>query len=351
MNKKPYMLLGILLISALSSCQSSASASFYSLSYPSYENSDFDFSYAYGDKRKLAEYQLHREYYEETPEAFTGTLLNPANYPEDEETDAFYQPTGSYDEQDLSEELIEFAPYQVGLADLIDGFPDGEITDSLDLETILDNAGLNDSIITRQEIYHEETALYHDYENGPYYAFNNFHKEETTTLRRYTDPLLSGAGLGIIEYQDGFDDSYSFNEQIRATGYYIYEMHDETFPAGSTSAADYKITTPRVPGNYHNALLLGGGGTSARFITGTLELYDELTNPFSEAYNANYSFELYGMKTSSAVTINLETHVLPHYTDEDEEVYGMDLVYEFVIVEGVVTEQSAFQTYWTNLVA
>jgi hypothetical protein len=337
-----------MMIGALSSCQSAADYSFYSLSYPSYTNSDFDFDYAYGDKRKLAEYEIRREYFTDTPVAFDGVWLNPANYNEDEETDTFYHPTGSYDSQDLSEETIEFLPYRDDLAELIEGFPNGEITDRTDLEAILDQAGTNDATIVRQEIEYEETALYHDYESGPYYAFNNFHKVETMTLRRYLDPLVSGTGGGHIEYQDGFDESYSAIEQIRATGYFVYEMRDETFPPGSTSASDYKITTPRVIGNYHDALLLGGGASSARFIAETLATYDELMNPLSESYNSNYAYVLSGTKTDDDLVIKLENQVQPHVNDLDEEVYGLDLAYEFTIVDGIVIELTAHQTYWTN---
>ncbi len=348
MNKKPYIALGIALIGALSSCQSSQGYSFFSLSYPSYTNSDFDFDYAYGDKRKLAEYQITREYFEDTLTTFDGVLLNPANYPEDEDSSTYYSPTSSYDALDLSDEWIEFPPYQDDLAALIEGLPEGAINDLEVLQSVLDQSSSNDSLIVRQAIDYEETSLYHDYENGDYYAFNNFHKTETMTLRRYADPLVSGSGSGHIEYQDGFDDEYTVAEQIRANGYFIYEMRDETFPPGSTSAVDYKITTPRVAGNYLSALLIGGGGAASRFINELMTLYDNLSNPDSETYNPHYAYELSGIKTASDFVMSLQAHVEPHYDDADEEVYGMDLDYEFTIVEGIVTQVMAHQVYWTN---
>ncbi len=348
MNKKSYIALGIALIGALSSCQSSQGFSFFSLSYPSYTNSDFDFDYAYGDKRKLAEYQITREFFEETPILFEGVLLNPANYPEDEDASAFYNPTGSYEADDLSDEWIDFPSYQDDLATLIEGLPEGDITDPEVLQSVLDQSGSNDALIVRQEIDYEETALYHDYENGVYYAFNNFHKTETMTLRRYADPLVSGSGSGQIEYQDGFDDAYTVTEQIRANGYFIYEMRDETFPPGSTSAVDYKITTPRVPGNYMAALLIGGGGAAARFIGELTTMYDQLSYPESETYNPNYAYELSGIKTASDFIMSLQAHVEPHYDEADEEVYGMDLDYEFTIADGIVAQVTAHQVYWAN---
>jgi hypothetical protein len=343
-----------MIIVLASSCESSGSLSWYSYSYPSYETSLFDFNPIFGSKRKLAEYFITRDFSQVEAGIYDGVLLNPANYPEDEEADPYYrinqeeETSSSVEPIDYSDEVIEFAPQNYELANLIDSFTDGEL-DSDDIDSIINSLDINDDFINHQTIEFESIILYHDFFNGQYYAFNNNYEVENRSLTRYENDIIAGSGNATILYQDGFSHSYTIEEQILATGFKIYEMRDETFPPGSTLAEDYKITSNRVSGNYKQALTLGGGGRAIRFISERIEEYETAKSESSEQFASMYSYQLDGSKQGDEVSLVFTSHIDQHIDETNSDVYEMDLSYEITIEGGILTRIASHQTYWSNI--
>ena len=346
---------GFLIITLLSSlfnaCQRPSQESIYSQPDPSYYNPNYDFNPIFGTRRKLAQYEIERTYMMVAAGDFSGTLLNPANYPEDTEADVFYRPEPSSEVTepvDYSDEEIAFAGFDSTLGDFISTLAEGQLSEA-DLDELMSLLDSNDDIVNSYDQEYLETILYHDFFNGAYYGFNNSHRIETKTMTRYDNHIVNGAGTGIIYYQDGYDHSYTLDEQTRATGFKIYEMRDETFPQGSTSAEDYKRTSDRVEGNFKQALQVAGGGRTIRFINDRIDEFTPFMNPSLVTYNANYSYELTAVKASESVSLMLECHIGEHIDGDGEPVYEMELTYEAVIENGIVGRAHMSQTYWKNL--
>jgi len=351
MLRKTSVLTVILLVGILSSCQSSTSQSTLSISYPSYYNSKFDFTAIFGSKRKLAEYQIERNYRTVESSAFAGTILNPANYLEDLEADVFYRPEESETSEepiDYTDEVLEFIDFQTTLGDFVDALAPGPLSQD-DTDQLLGMLNANDDVINQYDETYLETILYHDFFDGYYYAYNNSHKIENKTYTRYADNILNADGQGIIYYQDGFDFSYTLTEQIWATGFKIYDMRDETFPAGSTKAEDYRRTSDRVSGNLKLAIQTGGGSRTQRFIANRLEELQPFIDPLSPTYSTNYSYSITAEKFEDNLVLTYQSHIDEHFDRNSELIYEMDIVYDATIEGGVVTNATMAQVYWKNL--
>ncbi|HOJ44604.1 MAG TPA: hypothetical protein PK340_01015 [Bacilli bacterium] len=356
MNKNIVKKFGIILMVApfLVACDTS-SYSVYPSSNPSYSSPDFDFNPIFGTKRKLAEYRVEREFEHVDEGMFDGTLLNPRNYPEDTTVVPHYRPevdeeqtSSTLEPIDYSDELITFRSFDSILSDTIAGLSLGELSDT-QIDALLSVLDGNDDYINKQTTTYYETILHNDFLNDAYNGYNNSHKIETKQLVRYDDAIVHGTGSGIIYYQDGFNHEYTLVEQIRATGFLIYEMRDETFPSGSTSARDYKRTSTRVAGNYQAALGLGGGARMKRFLQRRYEEYSQFTDPESETYSPYYSYSITGEKTEQMTTIAFDLHIDQHVSSEPKDVYEMDLHYEISIVDGLIVSEHSSQVFWANL--
>jgi hypothetical protein len=186
-------------------------------------------------------------------------LLNPANYPEDEDASAFYNPTGSYEADDLSDEWIDFPSYQDDLATLIEGLPEGDITDPEVLQSVLDQSGSNDALIVRQEIDYEETALYHDLKRV-YYAFNNFPKTERY-LKGDTPTRSCRDRARPDRIQDAFDDAYTAPSKSEPTEMSFTRCVMKHFPRQHLGRRlqDHDAAGPGIIWRS----LIGGGGAAA----------------------------------------------------------------------------------------
>jgi len=338
----------------LLSC-SSISYSIYPSSDPSYHSDDFDFNPVFGTKRKLAEYRFEREFSHIDAGNFLGTQLNPRNYPEDETVEPFYRPeiiesedSSSIEPVDYSDETIEFDEFNPILSDTISPFSEGELSET-DIDTLLSVLDQNDDYANKQDTTFYETILHNDYFGGAYYAYNNSHKIETKSLIRYDDAIVSGTGSGIIYYQDGFNHEYTLVEQIRATGFYIYEMRDETFSSGSTNARDYKRTSQRIEGNFKSALGLGAGSRMLRFINRRFEEYGQFLDPESETYSPYYQYSLTGTKDAEATILTFDLHIDEHVSSEPKDVYETELRYQISIVDGFIALEQSSQIFWVNL--
>ncbi len=349
--KTKYLSSAAIFFTLLTSGCASSDTSLYSISYPSYETSLFDFNPIVGDRRKLAEYSLDRTFDITTPGDYEGTLLNPANYAEDENAEVFYRPDESElppEPSDMSEETISFSGHDDTLALLIDSFNVG-ILSTAEIESLLEVVDSNDDEINHYEATYAETILYHDFLEGPYYGYKNQHKTEIKNVTRYDNAIVHGTGTGHIIYQDGYEQDYALAEQIRATGYKIYEMRDETYPTGSTLARDYKRTSDRITGNFKDALQVGGGGRAKRFIADQTETYTPFVDTESLTFNPAYSFEVTAEKRIDDTILTFSVHIDQHIDSEGEDVYEMELNYEVVIVSGVIDAHHLVQTYWAAL--
>lgn len=356
MNKKVIKIIGIaaIFVPLLLACDTSSYA-VYPSSDPSYSSPDFDFNPIFGTKRKLAEYRFEREFDHVSPGVFMGTLLNPRNYPEDTTVVPHYRPevdeqenSSSAEPIDYSDEIISFKGFDSILSDTINAFSEGELSNT-QLETLLAVLDQNDDYVNKQTTTYYETILHNDFFSGAYFGYNNSHKIETKQVIRYDDALVHGSGSGIIYYQDGFNHEYTLLEQIRATGFLIYEMRDETFPSGSTSARDYKRTSQRVEGNYKAALGLGGGARMLRFIERSIDEYGAFTDPESETYSPYYSYSISGLKTAEETTVAFDLHIDQHVSSEPKDVYEMELRYEITIVNGLIVSENSSQVFWANI--
>ena len=326
-----------------------------SSSNPSYSSPYFDFNPFFDGKRKLAEYRFERTFEHIEAGNFGGTLLNPRNYPEDTSTTPHYRSEIIEDENssstepiDYSEEPIVFDGFKSVIADTITTFNHGQLGDT-DIEELLVILNQNDDFANKQTTTFNETILHHGFFNDPYYAFNNSHKIETKSLTRYDNDIVHGTGEGTIYYQDGFKHDYTLVEQIRATGFLIYEMRDETFPSGSTSAKDYKRTSIRVAGNYQSALGLGGGARMQRFIERRIEEYGPFTDPESATYSPYYQYSITGYKGENETTLTFQLHIEQHVGTNNANVYEMQLVFGVTIEDGFITSERSHQVYWANL--
>jgi hypothetical protein len=118
-------------------------------------------------------------------------------------------------------------------------------------------------MLVTDEVFHQaqrlsrERNLSFDTLEGSYYAFNNYIREESIILQRYQTPMIYGEGEILITFQTGFELRPTVIEQISADSQYIYQLRDETFPAGFFGAVDRKISTMRIAGNFKQAMTIG----------------------------------------------------------------------------------------------
>lgn len=340
-----------LFIAFLSSCTSSVTISFYSFSYPSYTSPAFDFNPIFGTKRKLSEYEITRSFGLVESTLFEGPVLNPQNYAEDETGDPYYREDESSivaEPIDYSEEEIIFEGQNNILHDFLETRQGGSLSE-VEITELFDILDQNDEIINHQEVVSSETILYHGFLDGQQYSYNNYHKIEQRELTRFDNDIIDGSGSGIVYFQDGFEHEYTLTEQIQATGFKVYEIRDETFPSGSTSAFDYKISSMRQPGMFKQALTMGGGGRAKRFITDTLEIYAPYLDYESDDFSEYYSYDITSEKTEEKTTVTFTLQIDQHLEAETKMVYEMDLIYEIIIEDGIVTTIHAHQVTWANL--
>jgi hypothetical protein len=111
----------------------------------------------------------------------------------------------------------------------------------------------NRVMITRKEI--NLSAVY--VQDNPYYWFNHYVREEEATTTRYDNEVVYGEGDIQIMFQTEVKIQPRFAFQIHSANGFIYEIYDETYPAGFFGAQDYQIRTIRAPGNFKQALTLG----------------------------------------------------------------------------------------------
>ena len=328
----------LVLILALSSCwgEPSSSSSIFSFS-------EFDyFNKTESSKTLRRQYVIHRQFSSNNHGTFTGTILNPLNYPEDVSLNPYYRVLGE-NEGDFSSEVINFASKNDTLSNYLNPLATKRLTTS-ELNGLLAILDQNDEFINTQSIFYYDRNLSEDLDNGSYYSFNNFFRQETSIVKRFESNVVYGEGTGNILYQDGFDVDFSFQTQIFATASTIYQLRDETFPEGIRTARDSKATSLRVEGNFKQALTFGGGGQAKRFI----ETYSSLYQPTGGTLDPNqYAYTLRADATSEQTKITFYIYRPIPGLFQNQTLQDMTLLYEVYIRDGYVTDivarQSLFQ--------
>lgn len=319
----------------LSSCwgESSSSSSIFSFS-------EFDyFSREENGKTIRRQYVIHRHFSVNENGKFDGVLLNPLNYPEDETIQPYYRTTAN-EPGDFSNETLTFASQNDVLRDYLNNYSNQRfsVQETSDLLEIMDQ---NDEMINTQSIFYFDRNVSEDLDNGSYYVFNNFFRQETSVVKRYDDFVLNGEGSGNILYQDGFEVDFTFQTQIYANESTIYQLRDETFPEGIRTAKDSKATSLRDHGNFKQALTIGGGGQAKRFIDTYSQLY-QLTGGVLDPNQ--YAYTLRAEKTMDHTKVTFYIYRPIAGLFQTQTLQDMTLTYEVYIRDGIVSDIVARQT-------
>lgn len=335
--KQPFII--TLLVVTLSSCWGGTPSSASSM----FSFSEFDyFNKIESNKTLRRQYVVHRQFSVQDHGDFTGSLLNPLNYPEDLTIQPYYRVANAI-EGDFSSENISFANKNNIILDYLLPLNNKRLS-STELNGLLAILNQNDEFINTQSIFYYDRNLSEDLDQGSYYAFNNFFRQENSIFKRYQNNIVEGVGQGSILYQDGFDVEFSIQTQIFANESRIYQLRDETFPPGLRTAQDSKATSIRVTGNFKQALTIGGGGQAQRFI----HTYTSLYQSASLNLDPNqYAYTLRADTTPEQTKITFYIYRPVAGLFQTQTLQDMTLTYEVYIREGVVTDivarQSLFQ--------
>jgi hypothetical protein len=186
---------------------------------------------------------------------FTGTALLPINY-RNEMVSVPYEGLNA-DLGDFSDETISFNTQPPSINALLSQYASPQILNEAQTLTLLSTMLVTDEVFHQAQRLSRERNLSFDTLEGSYYAFNNYIREESIILQRYQTPMIYGEGEILITFQTGFELRPTVIEQISADSQYIYQLRDETFPAGFFGAVDRKISTMRIAGNFKQAMAIG----------------------------------------------------------------------------------------------
>lgn len=327
----------LVLIVALSSCwgEPSVSSSIFSFS-------EFDyFNKTESSKTLRRQYVVHRQFSSNNHGVFTGTLLNPLNYPEDDSLNPYYRVSNAV-EGDFSSEEISFESKNTTLSNYLNPFATKRLT-SNELNGLLAILDHNDEFINTQSIFYYDRDLSADLDFGSYYSFNNFFRQETSVVKRFDSQVVHGEGQGNIVYQDEFDVDFTFQTQIFSTSSTIYQLRDETFPEGIRTARDSKATSLRVEGNFKQALIFGGGGQAKRFIETYSSLY-QLTGGSLDPNQYAYTLRADTNPAQTKITFYIYRPIPGLF--QNQTLQDMTLLYEVYIRDGYVTDIVARQSLY-----